>query len=90
MTRNRTVTTDGNAIITDQGRLITTEWRQLNAAKGRCRAYRGFTWVVLDQGHRYMAQLSGEGRPVARRFFTNPQEAEKWLKRQADANPIVP
>ena len=78
--RTRTVTTDGNAIITDQGRLINTNWRSLTRGQGHCRAYQGYTWVVLRQPRGYLAQLSGNGIPAARRYFRSQDEAVHWLE----------
>ena len=86
--RTRTVTTDGNAVITSQGRLITTPWRPLSSGPGGCRVYRGFTWVIIPNDSRYMAQLSGQGRPAVRRFFNSAQEAVRWLERESLRQPI--
>lgn len=85
--RTRTVTTDGDAIITNQGRLITTKWRSLTSGHGSCRAYQGYTWVVLRQPQGYLAQRSGNGMPAARRYFRSQDEAVRWLETQSTTSP---
>ena len=85
--RKRTVTTDGNAIITDQGRLITTNWRDISTGSGRCRAYQGYTWVILPRRQGFIAQLSGNGVPASRRYFRNQADALRWLRSQSADHP---
>ena len=84
MSRQRTTTADGNAIITQEGRLITDHWRDISSGTGRCKAYRGDTWVVIRKPNGYLAQVSGAGRPARRRWFTRQRAAVRWLREQSD------
>lgn len=82
----RTATTDGNAVITTAGRLITDRWRDLHQGTGKCRAYRGYTWVMFPVQNGYIAQVSGPGLPARRRRFHRQEKAVHWLRQQADAH----
>lgn len=84
MKRSRVATTDGRAVITKEGRLITDTWRDTTTGDGRCKIYRGDTWVVLRRPNGYIAQVSGLGRPAVRRWFTTQRAATRWLKEQSD------
>ena len=84
MSRERVTTADGSAIITREGRLINGDWRDISSGDGRCKAYRGDTWVVFRKPNGYMAQVSGTGRPPKRRWFTRQRAAVRWLKEQSD------
>lgn len=90
MPRERVTTTDGSAIITKEGRLITDHWRDISSGDGRCKAYRGDTWVVFRHPNGYMAQVSGAGRPARRRWFTRQRAAVQWLKDESDRYAELP
>lgn len=84
MSRQRVTTTDGKAIITRDGRLITDRWRDTSSGNGRCKAYRGDTWVMFQKPNGYIAQVSGNRRPTQRRWFASQRKAVQWLKEQSD------